>query len=427
MKRIVHLGVGNFHRAHQAWYTHVANAATGTGWRITGVSLRRPDMRDALRLQGYAYTLVVRDAGATEMIDIRVIEDILVAAERPEAVIAAIADPDTHVVTLTVTEKGYDLDAAGSLRLDAPRVAADLAGRPPATTIGLLAAGLARRAVTGRPVTVLCCDNLPDNGVKLGAAVRTYAAAAGLGIADYLDAAVAFPSSMVDRITPHTDAALRAEVAASGHPPQAPVATEGFTEWVIEDRFAAERPPWHAAGAVFVAEVAPFEMRKLRMLNGAHSYLAYAGTLAGHVFVDQAASDRALAQGAAALMDEAAETLPDAVRSTAPAYRDALLARFGNPTIEHRLRQIAMDGSLKLPIRVVPTRTARRAMGLDSPACDAALAAWTGFLEAEFATGRKLDDPAAEVLRSSLARYSGLDPAARAVAVLEAVNRAGAG
>lgn len=424
MSRIVHLGVGNFHRAHQAWYTHEANVRAGTAWRIVGVSLRRAEMRDALKPQSFAYTLVVRDCGGEAMHEVRVLDDILVVPEDPGAAVSAIAAPDVAVVTLTVTEKGYDLDGSGRLRLAAPGIAADLAGRPPTTTIGLLAAGLARRAAAGSPVTVLCCDNLPHNGAKLEAAIRAFADAAGLRMDAYLDRGVRFPSCMVDRITPHTDEALRAQVAASGFPGAAPVATEAFTEWVIEDRFAVDRPAWDLAGARFVQDVAPFETRKLRMLNGPHSYLAYAGLLAGHEFVHQAVADPNLARGAAAIMDEAAETLPEPVRREAGAYRDALLARFRNPTIEHRLRQIAMDGSLKLPIRILATRAERRERGLESPACDAVLAAWAAFLEGEFEGGRVVEDPAAEALRDALARGRGEGAAAaeRAEAVLRLVN-----
>jgi len=408
MKKHLHLGAGNFHRAHQAWYTHAANAADPIAerWRIVGVSLRRADVRDALRPDGFAYTLAVGDAVGETLHRVDVIDDILVAPEDPAAVVAAIADPAVAVVTLTVTEKGYDLGADGRLALGAPHVAADIAalraGTPPATTVGLLTAGLARRAEHGTPVTVLSCDNLPGNGDKLAGAVHAAADAAGFDPAHVGAPAVAFPSSMVDRITPATDEVLRARVARSDLPAAAPVATEAFTEWVIEDRFAGPRPSWGRAGAVFAADVEPFEKRKLRMLNGAHSYLAYAGTLAGHTFVHEAIADPALRAGAGAIMDEAAATLPPIVRGDADDYRAALLERFANPGLEHRLRQIAMDGSLKLPIRVLDTREARAAEGLASPACDAALVAWRAFVAAEFAAGRTVDDPAAERLRAGI-------------------------
>jgi len=424
MNTILHLGVGNFHRAHQAWYTHAANAstatlgadATGQGerrdaeapWRIIGVSLRSAGVRDALEPDRFAYTLAIGDADGETLHRIDVIEDVLVVAEDPEAVVAAIADESVSVITLTVTEKGYELAADHRLALDSARVKADIealrTGRAPVTTIGLLAAGLARRAGHAEPVTVLSCDNLPGNGQKLGDAVRMIAGAAGLVAAPFSAPAVAFPSSMVDRITPATDAALRDRVASSNHPSASPVATEAFTEWVIEDRFAGARPAWESAGAVFADDVEPFEQRKLRMLNGAHSYLAYAGTLAGHAFVHEAIADPELRAGARAVMDEAAVTLPPIVRADSEAYADALLERFANPGLAHRLRQIAMDGSLKLPIRLLDTREARAAAGQDSPACDAALAAWRAFLVAEFEAGRTVDDPAADRLRRGIDR-----------------------
>ena len=407
MRRILHIGVGNFHRAHQAWYTHEANRRAGEDWRITGVSLRSPRMRDALRSQDFAYTLAVGDRAGERLHRIGVLDDILVATEDAEAVIAALADPAIAVVTLTVTEKGYHLGPDGRLPSDAHAIAADLdalaAGRHPASTIGLLAAGLARRAATGAPVTVLSCDNLPENGPRLAAAVRAFAAAAGWDVADYLDRAVAFPASMVDRITPATDDALRARIADTDLPPAEPVATEAFCEWVIENVFAAARPAWDEAGVIFADDVRPYELRKLRMLDGAHSYLAYAGTLAGHGFVHEAIADPPLRKVALALMDEAAATLPDTVRADAPAYARALVARLKNPHLQHRLRQIAMDGSLKLPIRILGTLRDRTARGLASPACEATLDAWAGFLAAELEAGRGVDDPDADRLAAALA------------------------
>ena len=406
MTRILHLGVGNFHRAHQAWYTHEANRLAGEDWRITGVSLRSPRMRDALRPQGFAYTLAVSDRAGERLHRIGVLDHMLVAPEDAEAVIAALADPDVAVITLTVTEKGYHLGSDGRMRNDAPAIAADLdaltAGRHPTSTIGLLAAGLARRAATGAPVTVMSCDNLPENGPRLAAAVRAFAAA-GWDVADYLDRAVAFPASMVDRITPATDDTLRARIADTDLPPAEPVATEAFSEWVVEDAFAAARPAWEEAGAVLTEDVRPYELRKLRMLNGAHSYLAYAGTLAGHGFVHEAIADPALREGALALMDEAAATLPDIVRADARAYARALVARFENPHLQHRLRQIAMDGSQKLPIRILGTLRDRKARGMASPACEATLDAWAGFLAAEMEAGRVVDDPDADRLAAGLA------------------------
>ena len=453
MPTLVHLGVGNFHRAHQAWYTQLANALATSSvaardddsaaardadgaptaataaeaasaapatsgstpdeepWRIVGVSLRSPAVRDALAPQDYAYALSIGDASGAALHRVDVVDEILVAPESPGRVIDAIADPAVPLVTLTVTEKGYHLDGEGRLRVAEGPVAIDLerlaAGTAPTTTIGLLVAALARRAASGAPVTLLSCDNLSGNGEKLARALVDCARAASLDLGGFLEHAVACPSCMVDRITPATDEALRARVAATDLPPAAPVATEAFSEWVIEDRFVAARPAWERAGAVFVDDVAPFELRKLRMLNGAHSYLAYAGTLAGHEFVHQAIADAELRAAAAAVMDEAAKTLPGNVARYADDYRAALLERFANPGLAHRLRQIAMDGSEKLPIRILPTIAARAEAGLESPACERALVAWRDFVVAERAAGRDLDDPAAARLARGV--EAGLD------------------
>ena len=383
MGRIVHIGLGNFHRAHQAWYT-----AQAGGWAITAVSLRSPTLRDAMAGQGNGYTLVTRGAVGARHDWLTVIDRVLVAPEDPEAVLAALADPGVGVITVTVTEKGYHLDAAGRLDVADPAIVADLAGGAPATLVGYLARGLARRQT---PVTVLSCDNLSGNGAKLGAAVAAFAARAGLRLGE-----VTFPDSMVDRITPATTEALKAEVlAATGRADAAPVATETFTDWVIEDRFCAPRPAWAAR---FVTEVAPYEMRKLRMLNGPHSLIAYLGQVRGHSFVYEAIADPVVRAAATGLMAEAMTTLPEAVVADAPAYAAALIDRFANPALRHELRQIAMDGSVKLPVRILPVIAARAAQGQGAPHALAALAAWVAFARREVAAGRVLNDPKAAAI-----------------------------
>jgi fructuronate reductase len=379
MPRILHLGVGNFFRAHQAWYTQSC-----PDWRITGVSFRSPSIRDRLEAQGYAYALVTKDASGTRIDPITCLDKMLVVAENPSALIAAIADPAVAVVTLTITEKGYHLGPDGTLDLDTAALREDLNGGA-LTPVGALARGLAAR---DSPVTVLSCDNLPDNGRKLGAAVAAFAKAADLT----LTGKVTFPSCMVDRITPATTEAIRAE-AQDGMA----VPTEGFTEWVIEDNFAAARPDW--PGVQWVSDVAPHEMRKLRMLNGAHSYLAYAGVLRGHSFVHQAVADPVLRAGARAIMDEAATTLPADVQAQASTYATALITRFENPNLHHQLHQIAMDGTQKLPIRIVATLRDRG--DLASPGLISAVAAWVAFVRAEVAAGRLVDDPMANAIEAA--------------------------
>lgn len=371
MSRILHLGVGNFHRAHQAWYTDKAG-----GWDITGVSLRSRTMPDALNAQDGAYTLVIRDQSGPQFEAITAIKQVLFAPENPQAVLDAVADPATHIVTLTITEKGYALDPG-----DAQAVKN---GGLPASALGYLACGLSRRAA---PMTVISCDNLTSNGDSLRDALRAFCEAADLRIA----APITYPNSMVDRITPATTDALRREVLqATNWADQVPVETETFSEWVVEDAFAGPRPDWHKVGVQIVKDAAPFELRKLRLLNGAHSALAYAGTLAGYEFVHQAVADPALRGLAQGIFTEAGETLPDGLEFAQ--YGHALLERFANPTLKHRLRQIAMDGTQKLPVRLLGTIKAR---GGDAPWCRKGVEAWMGFALAETEAGRLLDDPKA--------------------------------
>ncbi|QUJ78171.1 mannitol dehydrogenase family protein [Sulfitobacter albidus] len=330
---------------------------------MVGVSLRSATVRDGLAAQDFAYDLVVQGQGAKR---IEVLRDVLVAPEDPGAVLEAMQE--AQIISATVTEKGYHLDTGGQLNLTDPSIAADVAGQGPSTLIGLLARHLATRST---PLTVLSCDNRTGNGAVLRAAVARFSQAAGLKI-DW--AAVRFPNAMVDRITPATTDALR---RAQGDPMAVP--TEPFREWVIEDDFAGPRPVW--PGVQFVADVAPHELRKLRMLNGAHSLMAYAGLVRGHTFVHEAVADPQIRAQIGAFMDDAGRTLPVSVRDEAPAYARALIARFENEEIRHRLEQIAMDGTQKLPYRLVaPLREG-------ATAAAGGIAAWLEFCAAEVARG----------------------------------------
>ncbi len=380
--RILHLGVGNFHRAHQAWYTQAAR-----GWQITGVSLRSPALRDKLQGQGFDYTLALKDARGTRLERITVLDDILFADD-PAGIKAAGHQAD--IIMLTVTEKGYHLGPDGQLDLEAPAIKADLSGDTHTIYPFLLGALEGR----DKPVTILSCDNLTANGDSLRAALSRFAQACGKA----LTAEVRFPNAMVDRITPATTDALREEVAKGGMACAAPVETEVFTEWVIEDDFAGPRPAWEVAGAQIVPDAAPYEMRKLRMLNGAHSALAYAGLLKGQDYIHQAVADpelRALING---VFDEASATLPAPVETDS--YRAALLDRFANPALKHSLRQIAMDGSLKLPVRLIGTISDLNGA---TPHCRKAVAAWMQFVQQEVAQGRALDDPKATQISAACA------------------------
>lgn len=388
MKRILHIGLGNFHRAHQAWYTVRAG-----GWHITGVSLRTAQIHDLLAEQDFDYTLVIRGDKRTEYQRLDVLDDILVAPQNPVAVLEAIADPACQVITVTVTEKGYHQGSDG-LDLNAPDIVSDLNVGGPATLTGLLAHGLSRRWLAGgHPITILSCDNLPDNGTRLQAAVHSFVQAAGLGIKDRLGTLATFPNAMVDRITPATTPELIDEVRReTGWADRAPVATEVFSEWVIEDRFAADRPAWEEAGARIVPDVAPFEHRKLRLLNGAHSYLAYNGQLRGHTYVHEAITDPVLLADVRRLMNDAATTLPAASRKDADTYADALIMRFKNTALNHALAQIAMDGTAKIPIRWLPVLA-------HTPGTEpirTGLAGWVTHMHRMVQAGSPVDDPRAD-------------------------------
>lgn len=372
--RILHFGVGNFCRAHLADYTQDAG-----DWSVTGVSLRSPGIRDGLLAQGFDYSLCIQGKGVKR---ITVFDNILVAPEDPEVVMDAICAADVHVISLTVTEKGYHLTGDNRLNFDDPLIVADLKGLGPQTVIGFLAYGLAKRST---PVTVLSCDNRNENGGVLKQAVAEFSTRAGI-VLDW--SLLSFPNAMVDRITPATTDAVR---TSSGDPMAVP--TEPFREWVIEDHFVGPRPNW--PDVQFVNDVAPHEMRKLRMLNGAHSWLAYAGVLAGYEYVHQAIADPELRAATMALMGEAGATLPVDVQHQTADYAKALIARFENPELAHSLRQIAMDGSQKLPYRFVDGLRERLDAGLPAPALVGGVQAWIAYCKAEHEAGRSLQDPKA--------------------------------
>ncbi|MFB7889410.1 mannitol dehydrogenase family protein [Cellulosimicrobium cellulans] len=433
---IVHLGIGAFHRAHQAVVTEDAARATGeTCWGILGVTQRSASVRDQLRPQGGVYTvLTVGPDGASPRV-VGSVTDVAWPAEETARVLAALAAPTTHVVTLTVTEKGYARRADG--RLDVDAVATDLdvlrreeasagspgSGAPDAdasgetagvaaatSAVGLLVRGLAaRRRAGGAPLTVLSCDNLADNGHVLARLVGEAVHAAlpgaeGDALRAWLAASVTFPCSMVDRIVPATTPAQRDEVETLlGARDEGLVVAEPFVQWVIEDRFAGPRPAWERGGATLTSDVAPYERAKLRLLNGAHSYLAYAGSLAGHATIAEAVANPALAAGARALQADALATLeaPDGVDLAA--YAQTLLDRFANPATGHTTRQVAMDGTQKIPFRWGATLADLLAAQPDAPAprgVVAALAAWAGYVVAEVGAGRTVDDPRGDELRA---------------------------
>ena len=392
---MVHLGLGAFHRAHQAVFTEDAIRAAGGDWGIAGVSLRRPDAAAALNPQDDLYTVETL-AEAPSLRVVGVLRQALTAQNEAEAVLAAMAAPTTHIITLTVTEKAYRLDSAGALDLTHPEVVHDRArAARPISAVGWLTQGLAaRRDAGGAPVTVLSCDNLIGNGKKLEAAVRAMAERWDPALAAWIEAEAAFPQTMVDCIVPATSPASRSRIEAGlGLADQACVSREAFAQWVIEDRFAGPRPAWDRVGVEFVSNVAPYERLKLHVLNAAHSALAYWGLSRGHELVRQAIADPVLSQLLDVLMaEEIAPALPDL--PVADYWRGAR-ARFANPRLDHRLVQIGEDGSSKLAQRIFPLMIANAEAGRPIERLSTIVRAWL-----ELAGQGKVADPQAERLKS---------------------------
>lgn len=419
---VVHLGLGAFFRAFGAPWIAEAMAAGGGEWGILGVSLRSPDTRDRLRPQGWAYTaLELAPEGARAQV-VTVLRGVLVAPEDPGAVLEAMAAPTTHIVSLTVTEKGYCHEpATGRLQPDHPEIVHDIAHAQPVSAPGYLVRALALRRARGlAPFTVLCCDNLPENGRVLRGVVLDLARLIDPGLADWIAAEGAFPSTMVDRIVPAVTEADRARVAdLTGRADAAPVLHEPFRQWVVEDSFCGPRPALEAAGVQMVADVTPFEHMKLRMLNGTHSSLAYLGYLAGHETIADTMADPAFAGLVARLWrDEIIPVLAPPPGEDLPAYATALAARFANPAIRHRTWQIAMDGSQKLPQRILATIAEARAAGRPVPGLTLAVAAWMRYTSGRDERGAQIDvrDPLAPRLatlwqddpRATVAGFLGL-------------------
>jgi fructuronate reductase len=417
--RIVHLGLGAFFRAHGALFTEDV-LAEGGDWGIVGASLRRPDQRSRLAPQDFLYTAVAEDNEAPQARIVGCLLDVMVATERPGALLKRLTAPTTAIVTLTVTEKGYCHDpASGRLATDLPEISHDLAHPElPETAVGLIVAALALRRRAGlRPFTVASCDNLPANGRLLRRLVLDFASLCDDALATWIENVVAFPSSMVDRIVPAAAPGDPARVAAlTGLRDAAPVMHEPFAQWVLEDAFLDRvRPPWERAGAQLVSDVGPFEDAKLRMLNGSHSALAYLGYLAGHETILDAVSDRSLARFLHRFWhDEVIPVLIAPPGMDLAQYAACLITRYSNPAIRHRTWQIAMDGSQKLPPRLLTTLRASLERGRACPCVMLAVAAWMLYVGGRDLAGREIDvrDPLATLLRRRLDAV-GAEPEAR--------------
>ena len=376
---IVHLGLGAFHRGHQAVFADDALARGEMGLGVVAAARRAPATPAPRAPPHGLNTLALRDGAKVEARVIGSLLRILVAPEDPEALVAALADPDVKLVTLTVTEKGYGIDrATGGLDRADAGIAADLRpGAVPSTVLGFLAAGLDQRRLAGAPpLTLVSCDNLPKNGEMLHRVLREFASAKSEALARYVEREVACPSSMVDRIVPATTEADREVIGAlTGLHDAWPVLAEPAFDWIIEDRFAGERPPFEASGVRFVGDVEPYEHMKLRLLNGAHTAIAAIGRLAGFETVPETVRHPAVQAFLARFWAEVEPTL-SIDPAIARAYREALLPRFSNPALPHRTAQIATDASLKVPQRLVAPLRERLARGESVEALTCALAAW---------------------------------------------------
>ncbi|MCJ2184491.1 mannitol dehydrogenase family protein, partial [Novosphingobium sp. 1949] len=402
---IVHFGIGAFHRAHQAWYTDAAMNAGERDWMICGVSLRSAGVADQLNAQGGLYTLSECSAQGQQHRVIGSVREVLVAPQAAARLAVQLTAPQTRIVSFTVTEKGYCRKADGTLDRAAARD-----GFYPILTDSLRQ----RKAAGCGGLTLLSCDNLADNGRQLERLMHAWLESEAPDLRAWFEAECTCPSTMVDRIVPATTPADRDAVAgALGLRDEGAVMTEPFSQWVIEDRFAGARPGWERHGAQLVSDVAPYETAKLRMLNGAHSALAYLGLQRGHAFVHEAVRDpqiRPLIEGI--MRAEAAPTIAAAPEQDLPAYADALLARFENPALNHKLIQIAMDGSQKIPQRWLETLEANRRMGRTCPGIAAALSAWFAHLRgANAPRWGALDDPLAQPLARIAAQGSDADVA----------------
>jgi fructuronate reductase len=410
---VVHIGPGVFHRAHQAVYADAVLRTGATSGAVWGVSLRSPAVRDALAGNGFVYHVVERAGTAPDVVrPVGALLGIDVASEAVEPVLARLSDPAVTVVTTTVTEHGYcATNPGGPLDPRRPEVLHDLRNpTAPASLPGILLEALVRRRAAGTdPFAVVSCDNLPGNGPATARVVLDLAEYREPGLSAWVRGNVAFPSSMVDRMVPATTDDDRGRLRETGVDDPWPVVTEPFSQWVLEDTFPAGRPPWERAGVELVPDVTHHEQAKLRILNAAHSALAYWGLLAGHRFVWQAATDRVLLAATGVLLDT--EVIP---ALTAPpgwdlhSYAEQVLRRFADPALPYPTAKVAGDGSQKLPVRLIPTVRARVAAGAPATRCAQLLAAWAACMSGPRARSLAVADAALDGLLDAAAIDRGI-------------------
>ncbi|EME00439.1 MULTISPECIES: mannitol dehydrogenase family protein [Stutzerimonas stutzeri subgroup] len=417
---IAHIGVGGFHRAHQAAYTDaLMNTGEGLEWGICGIGTRAEEraMRDALAAQDYLYTLVeLDDRPDTEVRVIGSIRDMLLVGEDgSEAVVARLADPAIRIVSLTITEGGYCLDdSTGQFNAQLPQIQHDLQNpRSPISVFGLLCAALAKRRGHGvGPFTVMSCDNLPHNGDVTRRATLAFASLVDPDLARWIERNVSFPNAMVDRITPMTSTAHRQDLERQhGLDDAWPVVCEPFVQWVVEDRFVAGRPAWEKVGVQFTDDVSPYEEMKIKLLNGSHLALTYLGYLRGYRFVHETMADPLFVEYIRRYMDEDVTPQLAAVPGIDLArYKQTLIERFSNRAIADQLERVCSDGSSKFPKFTVPTINRLIA---DNTALDRAalvVAAWALYLRGVDENGEqyRIPDPRADFCQSLVAEDDGL-------------------
>ncbi|WP_020210131.1 mannitol dehydrogenase family protein [Gilvimarinus chinensis] len=421
---IVHLGIGAFHRAHQAWYTEALLNKGAQNWQIIGASLRSPTVKNQLAEQDGLYTVVERGPEGEKFQVVGAVKDVLVGPESPAALLEVMSKPEIKIVSLTVTEKGYCHDpASGNLNESHPDIVHDLENpQAPKSAIGYIVGALnARRKAGGKSFTVLSCDNLPNNGEVLEKVVLQYADKFDTELAAWIRANTTFPCTMIDRIVPATTDADRGELEGKlGLRDEGMVLAEPFSQWVIEDNFCSDRPAWEDAGALLVDEVHAYEIMKLRLLNGSHSLLAYTGYLAGFDYVSEVMREPVLAKLCQEFMDrEVGQTVQVPTGFDMEEYKVQLRERFANPGLKHRTWQIAMDGSQKIPQRWLQTLAAQLDGEGNIDYLCLALAAWIRYVSGVDERGQPIDvqDPLAAELKSLVDANRG-DAAAIVTAVL---------